>query len=36
MCQDIALEARTMHEQGKSIQEIQDAIKAKYARFQQQ
>jgi hypothetical protein len=33
MCQDIALDARKMHDQGMSIAQIQDTIKAKYARF---
>jgi hypothetical protein len=36
MCQDIALEARKMHEQGMPIDQIQNSIKARYARFQQQ
>jgi len=31
MCQDIALEARKMHDQGMSIAQIQDHIKAKFA-----
>jgi len=35
MCQDIALEARKLHDQGLSIAAIQDNIKAKFARFQQ-
>jgi hypothetical protein len=35
MCQDIALEARRLHDQGMSIAQIQDNIKAKFARFQQ-
>jgi hypothetical protein len=35
MCQDIALEARKMHDQGMPIAQIQNNIKAMYARFQQ-
>lgn len=34
ICQDIALDARQMHDQGMSIAQIQDRIKAKYARYQ--
>lgn len=34
ICQDIALDARKMHDQGLSITQIQDGIKAKYARYQ--
>jgi uncharacterized protein with PCYCGC motif len=34
LCQDIALDARTMHDKGMSIAQIQDNIKAKYARYQ--
>jgi len=34
ICQDIALDARKMHDQGLSITQIQDNIKAKYARYQ--
>jgi len=34
ICQDIALDARKMHDQGLSIAQIQDNIKAKYARYQ--
>jgi hypothetical protein len=34
ICQDIALDARKMHDQGLSIPQIQDNIKAKYARYQ--
>jgi Protein of unknown function with PCYCGC motif len=34
ICQDIALDARKMHDQGLSITQIQDSIKAKYARYQ--
>ena len=34
ICQDIALDARKMHDQGMSIAQIQDSIKAKYARYQ--
>jgi hypothetical protein len=34
ICQDIALDARKMHDQGMSIAQIQDNIKAKYARYQ--
>jgi len=32
VCQDIALDARKMHDQGISIAQIQDNIKAKYSR----
>jgi uncharacterized protein with PCYCGC motif len=31
LCQDIALDARKMHDQGMSIAQIQEQIKAKYA-----
>ena len=34
ICQDIALDARKMHDEGKSIAQIQDNIKAKYAKYQ--
>ena len=34
LCQDIALDARKMHDQGMSIAQIQDQIKAKYGRNQ--
>ena len=34
ICQDIALDARKMHDQGMPIAQIQDNIKAKYARYQ--
>jgi Protein of unknown function with PCYCGC motif len=34
LCQDIALDARKMHDAGMSIAQIQDNIKAKYARYQ--
>ena len=34
ICQDIALDARKLHDQGMSIAQIQDNIKAKYARYQ--
>jgi hypothetical protein len=34
ICQDIALDARKMHDHGLSITQIQDSIKAKYARYQ--
>ena len=34
ICQDIALDARKMHDQGVSIAQIQDNIKAKYAHYQ--
>jgi hypothetical protein len=34
ICQDIALDARKMHDEGKSIAQIQDHVKAKYARYQ--
>jgi hypothetical protein len=34
LCQDIALDARKMHDEGRSIAQIQDNIKAKYARYQ--
>lgn len=35
ICQDIALDARKMHDQGLPIAQIQENIKAKYARYQQ-
>jgi hypothetical protein len=34
ICQDIALDARRMHDQGLSIAQIQDNVKTKYSRFQ--
>ena len=34
ICQDIALDARKMHDQGMSIARIQDNIKTKYSRYQ--
>ena len=34
LCQDIALDARKMHDQGMSITQIQENIKAKYSRNQ--
>ena len=34
ICQDIALDARKMHDQGMSIAQIQDNIKSKYAKYQ--
>jgi hypothetical protein len=34
ICQDIALDARRMHDQGMPIAQIQDNIKAKYSRYQ--
>jgi len=34
LCQDIALDAKKMHDQGMSIAQIQDQIKAKYSRYQ--
>jgi hypothetical protein len=34
LCQDIALDAQKMHDQGMSIAQIQDQIKAKYSRYQ--
>ena len=36
MCQDIALDARKMHDQGMSIAQIQENIKTKYDRFHEQ
>ncbi|HLH32944.1 MAG TPA: CYCXC family (seleno)protein [Terriglobia bacterium] len=35
ICQDIALDARKMHDQGMSIPQIQEKIKAKYSRYQE-
>jgi hypothetical protein len=35
MCQNIALDARKMHDQGMSIAQIQNDIKAKYSRLQE-
>src|SRR5215469_460583 len=35
MCQDIALDARKMHDQGMSIAQIQEKIKTKYSRYQE-
>ena len=34
ICQDIAIDARKMHDQGMPIAQIQDNIKAKYSRYQ--
>lgn len=34
ICQDIALDARKMHDQGMSIAQIQENIRAKYSRYQ--
>ena len=34
ICQDIALDARKMHDQGLPIARIQENIRAKYARYQ--
>jgi hypothetical protein len=34
ICQDIALDARKMHDQGMPIAQIQDNIKAKYSKYQ--
>lgn len=34
LCQDIALDARKMHDQGMSIAQIQENIKAKYSHIQ--
>jgi hypothetical protein len=36
ICEDIALDARNMHDQGLSIAQIQEKIRATYGRFQQQ
>jgi hypothetical protein len=33
MCQNIALDAKKMRDQGLSIAQIQDTIKTKYSRF---
>jgi hypothetical protein len=35
LCQDIALDARKMHDQGMSIAQIQENIKNKYSRYQE-
>ena len=35
LCQDIALDARKMHDQGMSIAQIQENIKSKYSRYQE-
>jgi hypothetical protein len=35
LCQDIALDARKMHDQGMSIAQIQGNIKNKYSRYQE-
>lgn len=35
MCQDIALDARKMHDQGMSIAQIQERIKTKYSQYQE-
>ena len=34
ICQDIALDAKKMHDQGMPIAQIQDNIKTKYSRYQ--
>ena len=34
ICQDIALDARKMHDEGQAIAKIQENIRAKYARYQ--
>ncbi|HEV8592056.1 MAG TPA: CYCXC family (seleno)protein [Pyrinomonadaceae bacterium] len=34
LCQDIALDARKMHDQGMPIAQIQESIKAKYSKYQ--
>ena len=34
ICQDIALDARKMHDQGLQIAQIQENIRAKYAKYQ--
>jgi len=34
LCQDIALDARKMHDQGMAIAQIQETIKAKYSHYQ--
>lgn len=36
ICEDIALDAKKMHDQGMPITQIQENIKAKYARYQPQ
>ena len=36
ICQDIAFDAKKMHDQGLAIAQIQDNIKAKYSRYQPQ
>ena len=36
ICEDIALDARDMHAKGLPISQIQENIRAKYSRFQQQ
>jgi Protein of unknown function with PCYCGC motif len=36
ICQDIALDAKKMHDQGMPIAQIQENIKAKYSRYQPQ
>jgi hypothetical protein len=35
LCQDIALDARKMHDQGMSIAQIQENIKNKYSQYQE-
>ena len=35
MCQDIALDARKMHDEGMSIAQIQEKIKTKYSQYQE-
>jgi hypothetical protein len=34
LCQDIALDARKMHDEGQPISKIQENIKAKYSKYQ--
>ena len=34
ICQDIALDARKMHDQGMQVAQIQENIRAKYAKYQ--
>lgn len=36
LCEDIALDARKMHDEGMSIAQIQEKIRATYSRFAQQ
>ena len=35
LCQDIALDARKLHDQGMSIAQIRENIKSKYSRYQE-